>query len=83
MKCVFNIIYYYQYIENTMSQFKITEFMNKEIKEYEREFADYIKVKAYYNFQRKRTHQEMEEEKLDIKSPHPSELPMSEWKNFE
>ena len=66
----------YKYIKGTMSHFKITDFMNKEIKEYEREYADYIKVKYYYGFQRKRTHQEMEEEKLDIKSPHPSELPI-------
>ena len=59
-----------------MDTFNITEFMNKEMKEHEREYADYIKVKAYYGFQGKRTHQEMTEEKLDIKSPHPSELPM-------
>ena len=59
-----------------MFQFNITEFMKKEIKEYQREYADYIKVKSYYGFQRKRTHQEMEQEKLDIKSPHPSELPI-------
>ena len=59
-----------------MSQFNITEFMQKEMKEYQREHADYIKVKAYYGFQGKRTHQEMTEEILDIKSPHPSDLPM-------
>jgi hypothetical protein len=59
-----------------MDTFNITEFMKKEMKEYEREHADYIKVKAYYGFQGKRTHQEMTEERLDIKSPHPSELPM-------
>ena len=59
-----------------MSQFNITEFIGKEIKEREREHADYIKVKAYYRFRGKRTHQEMTEEKLDNKSPHPSDLPM-------
>lgn len=59
-----------------MDTFNITEFMKKEVKEYEREHADYIKVKAYYGFNGKRTYQEMTEEKLDIKSPHPSELPM-------
>ena len=59
-----------------MSQFNITEFISKEMKEYEREYLDYMKVKAYYGFQGKRTYQEMTEEKLDIKSPHPSELPM-------
>ena len=46
------------------------------MKEYQREHTDYIKIKAYYGFQGKRTHEEMVEEKLDIKSPHPSELPM-------
>lgn len=66
----------YQYIKSTMSQFNINEFMSKEMKEYEREYADYIKVKAYYGFQGKRSHQEMTEEKLDIKSPRPSELPI-------
>jgi len=50
--------------------------MKKEIKEYEREYYDYLKIKAYYGFKGKRTYQEMAEEKLDIKSPHPSELPM-------
>lgn len=59
-----------------MDAFNISEFMKKEMKEYEREHADYIKVKAYYGFQGKRTHQEMIEETLDIESPHPSELPM-------
>ena len=59
-----------------MSEFNITDFMKKEMKEYEREHADYMKVKAYYGFKGKRSHQEMEEEKLDIKSPHPNELPM-------
>ena len=59
-----------------MSQFNITDFMSKEIKEHEREYADYIKVKAYYGLKVKRTYQEMTEEKLDIKSPHPSDLPM-------
>ena len=59
-----------------MDTFNISEFMKKEMKEYQREHADYIKVKAYYGLQRKRTYQEMIEETLDIKSPHPSELPM-------
>jgi hypothetical protein len=45
-----------------MDAFNISEFMKKEMKEYEREHADYIKVKAYYGFQGKRTHQEMIEE---------------------
>ena len=65
-----------------MSQFNITEFMQKEMKEYQREHDDYIKIKGYYGFQGKRTHQEMTEEKLDIKSPHPSELPMPSEKIF-
>jgi hypothetical protein len=59
-----------------MSQFNITEFLSKEKKEHDREHADYIKVKAYYGFQGKRTHQEMTEAIFEIKSPHPSELPM-------
>jgi len=63
-----------------MDTFNISEFMKKEMKEYQREHADYIKVKAYYGLQRKRTYQEMIEETLDIKSPHPSELPMASAK---
>jgi len=59
-----------------MNSFNISEFINKEMKEYQREHSDYIKIKAYYGLQGKRTHEEMVEEKLDIKSPHPSELPM-------
>ena len=59
-----------------MSQFNITKFMNNEMKEFQDEHDNYIKMKAYYNLKRKRTHQEMEKEKLDIKSPHPSDLPM-------
>jgi len=59
-----------------MDAFNITEFMKKEMKEYQCEHADYIKVKAYYGLKVKRTYQEMTEEILDIKSPHPSELPM-------
>lgn len=60
-----------------MDTFNISDFMMKEMKEYERKHAEYyIKVKAYYGFKRKRTYQEMAEENLDIRSPHPSELPM-------
>lgn len=59
-----------------MNNFNINEFMKKTMKEYEREHANYMKVKAYYGFQGKRTHQEMEEETLDIKSPDPKELPI-------
>lgn len=65
-----------------MSNFNITEFMKKEMKEYEREYNDFMKVKAYYGLQVKRTYLEMKEEKLDIKSPHPSELPIPNEKIF-
>jgi hypothetical protein len=59
-----------------MNAFDITDFISKEMKEYQHQHADYIKIKAYYGFQGKRSHKEMVEEKLDIKSPHPTELPM-------
>jgi hypothetical protein len=65
-----------------MNSFNISEFINKEIKEYEHEYDNYMKIKAYYGFQRKRTHQEMTQEKLDIKSPHQSALPIPSDKFF-
>ena len=65
-----------------MDTFNITELTKKEMNEYENERIDYIKVKTYYGLQRKRTYQEMIEERLDIKSPHPSELPMTSAKIF-
>ena len=47
-----------------MTQFNINEFMKKEMKEFEREHIDYIKVKALYDFKNKRKYYEMIEEKL-------------------
>ena len=42
-----------------MSKFNIEEFMKKEMKEYQREYSEYLKVKALYGFNNKRTYEEM------------------------
>jgi hypothetical protein len=61
-----------------MSKFNITEFIKKESKECEREYSEYLKVKAIlgFNNKNKRTYQEMLNKRFIIESPDPSILPM-------
>ena len=60
-----------------MSKFNIEEFIKKEINEYEREYKDYLKIKALYGFNNnKRTYEEMLNKKIIIESPEPSKLPI-------
>jgi len=60
---------------NKTSTFDINKHIASEMREMNREYIEYSKIKSYYGFNKKRSNEEMQHGDFKIYSPEPSELP--------